>query len=311
MNIIILSLFSYIFNPSITSTEQNKLIQKFNISFAIKKTPKIGFSEKKLIKLYNDGKYKKYIKEFKKNLRKFIYVKTDKRDYNKLYLYYTLSLKILNRKKSYTKSLCLIRGSLNSFDNLPPFILEEMPENCEHSKEISIVENKDIKIYINGLQIESEFVYINNKSYNLTICKDNTCRYLKTKSLVINKLKYNDYFNWKIKKGLFYSNKIPDSFFQYYNVEQIHFFYKKNNELYHKVKLNSGIIILEEKILLDNPKKENLVLNKSTKPIKEQSTPIYKKWYFYAGIITVIGMTAGGIYWYQQDEQVNTSISWE
>jgi len=311
MNIIILALFSYIFNPSVEQVEQTKLIKKFNISFLIKRTPKVTLDEKKLLKLYNDGKYSKYIKEFDKSVKKFIYVKADKRNYSKLYLYNTLSLKILGKKSKYLKSLCLIRGSLNSFENLPPFVLSEMPERCSKLKEVSIVENKELTTYINGLEIESDYVYTSGDAYNLTICKKNVCRYLRTKSKVIDKLKYSDYFTWTVKKGLVYAQKIPDSFFKYYNVEQIHFFYKKNNELYHKVKLNSGIIIMEERVSLEASNNKDLSLNKDPKPIKKQSVPIYKKWYFYAGIVAIVGVTAGGIYWYQKDEVTNTSINWK
>ena len=212
MNVIILALFSYIFNPSVSQMEQDKLIQKFNINFVLKRTPKINFDEKKLINLYNKGKYKKYIKEFNSNINKFIYVRTQKINYNKLYLYYTLSLKILNQKTEYLQSLCLIRGALNSFENLPPFILGEMPEKCKSLKEISIVENKNLRLYINGLPIESDYVFTSDSNYNLTICKDNTCRYLRTKASKIDKLKYNDdgsvdlYFGPKLPNGAPESN---------------------------------------------------------------------------------------------------------
>jgi hypothetical protein len=313
MNIIILTLFSYIFNPSITEVEQDKIIQKFNISFAIKRIPSVNFKDKELIKLYNSGKYKKYINLFNKNIKKFIYVKDNPKAYSKLYLYYTLSLKILSMEKEYQNSLCIIRGGLNNFENLPSFVLKEMPDQCNNLKEISINQNdKNIQIYINGLLIESEIVYVNGDNYNLSVCKDNSCKYLRTKSSKIDKIKYNDYFTWDIKKGLFISNTIPDSFFQYYNVNQIHYFYKKDNDLFHKVKLDNGVIILEEKIILDDIDDKKIVLNKDdTNAPKKQSAPIYKKWYFYAGIVTIIGITAGGIYWLQQDTGTNTSVTWQ
>ncbi len=314
MNIIILTLFSYIFNPSVTEAEQNKLVQKFNISFALKRTPKIDFNEKKLIKLYNNGKYRKYIKNFNKYKKKFIYVKNSKINFNKLYLYYTLSLKILSQNKKYQNSLCLIKASLNNFKNLPSFVLKEFKNNCNNLKNISINNNnKNIKIYINGLLIDDSIAYINENTYNFTICNNKTCKYLKTKSSTINKQEYSDYFSWKIKKGLFISNTIPDSFFQYYNVKQVHYFYKKNNELYHKVKLNNGLIILEEKVSLKNNldnQKNKIILDSNNKPT-EQSSPFYKKWYFYAGIVAIVGITAGGIYWIQQDSGTNTSITWQ
>jgi len=313
MNIIILTLFSYIFNPSITDTEQNKLVQKFNISFALKKTPKINFNSEKLIKLYNSGNYKEYIKLFRKYRKSFIYVKNTTVKFNDLYLYYTLSLKILSKQKDYQKSMCLIKASLNSFENLPSFVLTEFEDNCKNLKEISINNNnKDIKVYINGLYIDSTTANVENKTYNLTICKNERCKYLKTKSSSIDKEKYNDYFSWKIKKGLFISNTIPDSFFQYYNVNQIHYFYKKDKKIYHKVKLNNGVIILEEEISLDKVKVKNIILNKDKDiKTKQSSTPIYKKWYFYAGIIAIAGITAGGVYWLQQDNGTNTSITWQ
>lgn len=314
MSIIILTLFSYIFNPSVTESEQNKLVQKFNISFALKRTPKTDFSEKKLIKLYNDGKYKEYIKSFNKYKKKFIYVKNSKINFNKLYLYQTLSLKILSKNRDYQNSLCLIKASLNNFENLPPFVLKEFKDNCSNLKNISINNNKkNIKIYINGLLINDSIAYVNENIYNLTICNNKTCKYLKTKSSNINKQKYSDYFSWKIKKGLFISNTIPDSFFQYYNVKQVHYFYKKNNELYHKVKLNNGVIILEEKVSLENDsnsQKNKIILNSNNKPT-EQSSPFYKKWYFYVGIVAIVGITAGGVYWLQQDSGTNTSITWQ
>ncbi len=313
MNIIILTLFSYIFNPSVSETEQNRLVQKFNISFALKRIPRINFNEKELIKMYNKGKYRQYINTFNKYKKNFIYVKNSKIDYNKLYLYYTLSLKILSRNKEYQNSLCLIKGALKSFNNLPPFVIKEFKNHCDNLKSISINNNNDkIKIYINGLLINDSTVYINEKLYNLTICKDKRCKYLKTKSSIIDKQKYSDYFIWKIKKGLFISDTIPDSFFLYYNVKQIHYFYKKKNEIYHKVKLNNGVIILEEKILLDDTFSDNnkIILNSNNKPA-EHSTPFYKKWYFYAGIVAVVGITAGGVYWFQQDDGKNTSITWQ
>jgi len=309
MNIIILALFTYIFNPSVDEVEQNKLIKKFNIAFVMKKAPIINFNEDNLIKLYNAGKYKEYTEEFNKNINKFMYVKTNKINYNKLYLYNTISFKVLNNKKEYIKSLCLIRASLNNFDDLPAFILSEIPEKCDNINKISIVANNDIKIYINGLLAESENFYVNNKTYNLAICKNQKCRYLKSNSLLIDKIKYNEYFTWKMKRGLFYSQKIPDVFFNYYNTKKIHFFYKKNNQLYHKIKLNNKKVILDEVVLFDNVKKEKLIFNK--KLAKKQSNPIYKKWYFYAGIVAIVGVTAGGIYWSQQGEETNTLVSWE
>ena len=164
MNIIILALFSYIFNPSVNESEQNKLVQKFNISFALKRTPKINFDEKELIKMYNKGKYREYIKTFNRYKKDFIYVRNNKVDYNKLYLYYTLSLKILSQNKEYQNSLCLIKGALKSFNNLPPFVIKEFKNHCDNLKSISVNNNNDkIKVYINGLLINDTTVYINDK----------------------------------------------------------------------------------------------------------------------------------------------------
>ena len=309
MSIFILALFSYIFNPSVGEYEKKQIVQKFNIPFALKRIPKVSVNYDKLIKLYNDGKYREYIREFRKEKKKFIYVKGDKTDYSKLYLYYTLSLKILSKNNAYQDSICMISASMNGFENLPPFVLREFKNDCRTLKEISVETDKDLKFYINGLLVENNTVYTDENLYNLTVCFNKECKYFKTKSSVLKADEYKEYFTWNIHKGLYISNTIPEAFFRYYNVNQIHYFYKKGKKLFHKVKLNNGIIILEEELNFENDNKENLNLKVNHKT--NNNIPVYKKWYFYAGIFAVVGITAGGVYWFQNSGKTNTTVSWQ
>ncbi len=295
LNIIFLSII-YVFSPDLSEKEINKVQNYLKISNNFIKTEEI-LTNNDIINTYKNGLYEKYIELFEENYKSFAFYENNSVNYKDIYLFYILSLKILNNEK-YNSSICLINQSLDFYEKIPEFVKNEN-YNCNKLNKINIIlKSSDLKIYINGLQTNQSLFYVKSIPYNLTICNNSECRYFKTKNTEIND-EYLKYFDFSIKNNNIFAKNIEKSMFNYFLTEEIHYFYKNNDDIYH-------IIQNKDKILSNNV----LFLSNITKNDKKNES-LFKKWYFYAITLTGVALFSGGAYWYLKEDPKNTNIHWE
>lgn len=295
LNIIFLSII-YVFSPDLSQKEINKVQKYLKISNNFIKTEEI-LTNNDIINTYKNGLYEKYIELFEDNYKSFAFYENNSVNYKDIYLFYILSLKILNNEK-YNSSICLINKSLDFYEKIPEFVKNEN-YNCNKLNKINInLKLSDLKIYINGLQTNQSLFFVKSIPYNLTICNNSECRYFKTKNTDIND-EYLKYFEFSIKNNNIFAKNIENSMFNYFLTEEIHYFYKNNDDIYH-------IIQNKDKILSNNV----LFLSNITKNDKKNES-LFKKWYFYAITLTGVALFSGGAYWYLKEDSKNTNIYWE
>lgn len=295
LNIIFLSII-YVFSPDLSQKEINKVQKYLKISNNFIKTEEI-LTNNDIINTYKNGLYEKYIELFEDNYKSFAFYENNSVNYKDIYLFYILSLKILNNEK-YNSSICLINKSLDFYEKIPEFVKNEN-YNCNKLNKINInLKLSNLKIYINGLQTNQSLFFVKSIPYNLTICNNSECRYFKTKNTDIND-EYLKYFDFSIKNNNIFAKNIENSMFNYFLTEEIHYFYKNNDDIYH-------IIQNKDKILSNNV----LFLSNTIKNDKKNES-LFKKWYFYAITLTGVALFSGGAYWYLKEDSKNTNIYWE
>ncbi len=284
-------LVNYIFNPNLSNYEENYIIQKYNIPITIKKEKKVDFIS--LSKLYGNGLYQEYIKDFEK---KYQYLKIESA--KQFYVNYLLSLKIL-KAKNYKEQLCIIKSSLASFEKIPEFLIKDMPDKCDILK-ISISLNPNYNIFINGLPVLDSNFFVNEIPYKITIITERSKKVI-FKTKIENKKRIDNeylinYFNIYLKNGYFYSENIEKIPFK----SKTHYFYKKD-KLYHK-------IIDGNKVSLEIIKIKNMLKKTDFNKNNTQRPPFYKKWYFYATTIAIV-LTVASISYFTKEKN-NTRVIW-
>lgn len=295
LNIIFLSII-YVFSPDLSQKEINKVQNYLKINHNFVKNEEV-LTNNDIINTYKNGLYEKYIELFEDNYKSFAFYENNSVNYKDIYLFYILSLKILNNEK-YNSSICLINQSLDFYEKIPEFVKNEN-YNCNKLNKINInLKLSDLKIYINGLQTNQSLFFVKSIPYNLTICNNSECRYFKTKNTDIND-EYLKYFEFSIKNNNIFAKNIENSMFNYFLTEEIHYFYKNNDDIYH-------IIQNKDKILSNNV----LFLSNTIKNDKKNES-LFKKWYFYAITLTGVALFSGGAYWYLKEDSKNTNIYWE
>ncbi len=295
LNIIFLSII-YVFSPDLSQKEINKVQNYLKINHNFVKNEEV-LTNNDIINTYKNGLYEKYIELFEDNYKSFAFYENNSVNYKDIYLFYILSLKILNNEK-YNSSICLINQSLDFYEKIPEFVKNEN-YNCNKLNKINInLKLSDLKIYINGLQTNQSLFFVKSIPYNLTICNNSECRYFKTKNTDIND-EYLKYFEFSIKNNNIFAKNIENSIFNYFLTEEIHYFYKNNDDIYH-------IIQNKDKILSNNV----LFLSNTIKNDKKNES-LFKKWYFYAITLTGVALFSGGAYWYLKEDSKNTNIYWE
>lgn len=302
MNLLNILLFSiiYVFSPDLSEKEVNKIKNHLKIANNFIKNEEF-LTNNEIINAYKNGLYEKYIELFEENYKNFAFIENNSVNYKDIYLFYILSLKILNNEK-YNSSICLINQSLDYYEKIPEFVKNEN-YNCNKLNKITITlkTTDNLKIYINGLQTNQPLFYVKSIPFNLTICNNSECRYFKTKDTEIND-EYLKYFDFSVKNNNIFAKNIENSIFNYFLTEEIHYFYKNNDDTYH-------IIQNKDKTLSNNI----LFLSNTTSNNKktQNNESLFKKWYFYAITITGVALFSGGAYWYLKEDSKNTNIHWE
>lgn len=307
--IIFLALTSYLFDPQLSEAEVYKITSFYQIPPIIERNSKFLSENENWISLYKKGDYSEYSNQFELHFSDFGYSPDNQTDYNQLYIFYLLSLKI-QKSDRFNSQLCLIYNHIDYMDKIPPFFKTSMPSNCSQDNLITVKKEDKFDIYINGLKVnKTGEYYVSEFPYNLSVCLLEQCRYFQENSKIVDENSYGNYFLWSKKGGHVFLNTIPDQFYSYFGHEIIHYFYKKDDIIYHQVRSQKEILSDEALIFpKNNGKKDFTIVDVEPK----ESKSFYTSWYFYA-ITGVVLATVGvlGYLYLSNDDTKNTKIIWE